>query len=603
MAMMNHKRLSVPRLLTPIALAITLAACSSKPETPVSVDITLDPTQTTQSYMMRADSSEGSLQNDWLIMALKASVQSGNTDQASLLIKRLAKQSLSEVQQAEWQLSRAQLLFNNNQAKEAYKQLNFQAWWQLPQEQWKDYHSLRSDILEVLSDYFAASRELVLLSDYAQSDVQERIAERIWQNLYTYSQYEITSLVTTKNEETLDGWLQLAIYMKALDSNLPQLKNTLEHWFAENPTHPAATYTPLAITDILNLDISKPTSTALLLPLTGKFAKQAQLVRDGFIFAMMNDDEREQDATLTVLDTNTQSAEEIKARIISDKVDFIVGPLVKSNIEKLQQAQALSENPIPALALNIPSSVNPDSSMCYLTLSPEQEVAQAAKHLFSKGYKYPLIIAPKGRLGIRVQDAFEAEWQKYSSNKVATSFFTDKRQLQRNVNQVFGLQESQQRIAQMDALLKLDIETEPRSRRDIDSVYIVAKNSELTLIKPFIEVAVNPDAKQPELFSNSRSHSGDKQYEDLTGVIYSDIPLLIEENTSLKEQLQSLWPNNSNTEKRLQALGMDAYYLMEALPQMKAVDGHSIHGKTGILTIDDNCVVQRQISWSEHGAI
>ncbi|MBW3697137.1 YraN family protein [Vibrio sp. T187] len=603
MAMMNHKRLSVPRLLTPIALAITLAACSSKPEAPVSVDITLDPTQTTQSYMMRADSSQGSLQNDWLIMALKSAVQSGSTDQASLLVKRLAKQSLSEVQQAEWQLSRSQLLFNNHQAKEAYTQLNFQPWWQLPQEQWKDYHSLRADMLEVLSDYFAASRELVLLTDYSDGLDDERLAERIWQNLYTYSQYEITSLVTSQNEEILDGWLQLAIYMKTMGNNLPQLKNTLEHWFAENPTHPASIYTPLAITDILNLDISKPTSTALLLPLTGKFSKQAQLVRDGFIFAMMNDKEREQNATLTVMDTNTQSAEEIKAKIIEDKVDFIVGPLIKSNIERLQQAQMNSDKPIPALALNIPNQVSVDSSMCYLTLSPEQEVAQAAKHLFSKGYKYPLILAPKGRLGDRVKEAFEEEWIKYSNNKVATSFFSDKRQLQRNVNQVFGLQESQQRIAQMDGLLKIDLETEPRSRRDIDSVYIVAKNSELTLIKPFIEVAVNPDAKQPELFSNSRSNSGDKQYEDLTGVVYSDIPLLIEDNTSLKSQLQNLWPNNSNAEKRLQALGMDAYYLMESLPQMKAVEGHSIQGETGILTIDDNCVVQRQISWAEHGAI
>ncbi|MDN3614062.1 penicillin-binding protein activator [Vibrio gallaecicus] len=603
MAMMNHKRLSVPRLLTPIALAITLAACSSSPQAPVSVDITLDPSQSTQNYMMQADSSQGSLQNDWLIMALKAAIQSGSTDQATLLIKRLAKQQLSEIQQAEWQLSRAQLLFNNDQPEEAYKQLNFQAWWKLPSEQWKDYYSLRSDMLEVMSQYFSASRELVLLSDYVETAEQELIANRIWQNLSAYSQYEITELETNKNEEVLDGWLQLAIYMKTLNSNVPQLKNTLEHWLEENSNHPAALYTPIEISDILKLDISKPTSTALLLPLTGKFGKQAQLVRDGFIFAMMNDTEREQDATLTVLDTNTQSAEAIKAKLIEDNVDFIVGPLIKGNITKLQQAQTGKVDAIPALALNIPNEIVDGTNMCYLALSPEQEVAQAAKHLFTQGYKYPLILAPKGRLGERVKEAFEQEWQKYSSNEVAMSSFADKRQLQRNINQVFGLQESQQRIAQMDALLNLQIETEPRSRRDIDSVYIVAKNSELTLIKPFIEVAINPDAKQPALFSNSRSNSGDKQYEDLTGVIYSDIPLLIEEQSAVNSQLNELWPNNSHAKKRLQALGMDAYSLMEALPQMKVIDGYSISGETGVLTIDNQCIIQRQISWAEHGAI
>ncbi|WP_299685330.1 penicillin-binding protein activator [uncultured Vibrio sp.] len=601
MATMNHKRLSVPRLLTPIALAITLAACSSSPQAPTRVDITLDPAQSTESYMMQADSSTGSLQNDWLIMALKASVQAGKTDQATALIKRIAKQELSEVQQAEWQLARAQLLLNNAQPQQADNQLNFQPWWKLPDEQWKDYHELRANSSEMQGKYFEASRELVLYSEYPGDANPQQIADRIWQNLNSYSQYEILELKTSPTEDTLAGWLQLTIYMKALNGNLPDLQKTLSDWLAENPRHPAATYTPQAITDILALEISKPTSTALLLPLTGKYGKQAQLVRDGFIFAMMNDKDREEDATLTVMDTNIQSATEIKATLEENKVDFIVGPLIKSNITKLQQAQKNHENSIPALALNIPTQLEPDTNICYLTLSPEQEVAQAAKHLFAQGYKYPLVLAPKGRLGDRVEQAFKEEWGKYSNNDVAISFFSDKRQLQRNVNQVFGLQESQQRIAQMDGLLDLDLETEPRSRRDIDSVYIVAKNSELTLIKPFIEVAINPDASQPALFSNSRSNSGDKQYEDLTGVFYSDIPLLVESKNKLNSQLNTLWPSNSNGQKRLQALGMDAYYLMDALPQMKAVQGYSIPGKTGVLTIDNNCIVQREISWAEHG--
>ena len=603
MATMNHKRLSVPRLLTPIALAISLAACSSTPQAPTRVDITLDPTQSTESYMMQADSSQGSLQNDWLIMALKSSVQAGKTDQATLLIKRLAKQPLTETQQAEWQLARAQLLFNNQQTEQAYQQLNFQPWWKLPNEQWKDYHNLRADILEVLNQYFEASRELTKLEEFDDNQDQQLIADRIWQNLSSYSQYEVLALKTAPDEDVLAGWLQLSIYLKTLNGNLPELQSTLQDWLADNPYHPAAKYTPQAITDILALEISKPTSTALLLPLTGKYSKQAQLVRDGFIFAMMNDKEREEDATLTVLDTNTQSAEEIKQTLVDNKVDFIVGPLIKSNITKLQEAQKGHEDAIPALALNIPDQLEADTKLCYLALSPEQEVAQAAKHLFTQGYKYPLILAPKGRLGDRVQEAFKEEWSKYSSNEVATSFFADKRQLQRNVNQIFGLQESQQRIAQMDNLIDLPLETEPRSRRDVDAVYIVAKNSELTLIKPFIEVAINPDAKQPALFSNSRSNSGDKQYEDLTGVFYSDIPLLVEGKGELNKQLNELWPSHSNGQKRLQALGMDAYYLMDALPQMKAVEGHSISGETGVLTIDNNCVVQRQISWAEHGAL
>ncbi|MDE1233596.1 penicillin-binding protein activator [Vibrio aestuarianus] len=601
--MKNHPRLSVPRLLTPVALAMALAACSSNPSAPTSVDITQDPMQSAQSYLMQADSSQGSLQNDLLIMALKATINENNNEQAQLLIKRISKQSLSEAQQAEWQLARAQLFINDEQLEQALSQLNFQAWWKLTPETWAQYHQTRADIFTALGRPFDSSRELVALADYVDNAQQEAIADQIWLNLNHYNTHTITTLTTDVSENILDGWLQLAVYMKTLNGNIPQLKNTLEQWLTENSTHPAAIYTPKAIQDILSLEIIKPTNTALLLPLSGKFAKQAQLIRDGFIMAMMNDKDRDTNATLTVIDTHAEDAADIDAQLIEKNIDFVVGPLIKANIENLHKLQQARLASIPTLALNIPDQVEEGVNTCYLALSPEQEVEQAAKYLFSQGYQYPLILAPQGNYGQRVVEAFNSEWRKYSKNKVAVNLFGDKRQLQRNINTVFGLQDSQQNIAQMDALVGIDLESQPRSRRDIDSVYIVANSAELTLIKPFIEVAINPDATPPKLFSNSRSNSGNKQYEDLNGVTYSDIPLLIHPNPQLDSQMNQLWPKNSNTERRLQALGMDAYQLMVELPQMKVVEGYNIQGKTGTLSINDQCIVQREISWAERSAL
>ncbi|WP_447474711.1 penicillin-binding protein activator [Vibrio harveyi] len=603
--MMNHKRLSVPRLLTPVALAITLAACSSGPRQPDSVDITLEPTQSVQNYMIQADSTEGSLQNDWLIMATKAAIQANELDQAELLIKRLSRQQLSEVQQAEWQLARATLQQKQGKYSQLLQGLNFKPWWKLPSEQWKDYYELRADAYQSLNQPFEANRQLVAEGQYASSAEQREISSRIWMNFGSYSENELTALQTEPSEDVLDGWLQLAIYAKTLSSNIPQLKNTLEHWLSENPSHPAAVYTPAEIQNILSLEIVKPNNTALLLPLTGKFAPQAQLIRDGFIFAMMNDQARDPSATLTVIDTHAYSADQIKQRLINENIDFVVGPLQKENVEKLQATLDGSETgvKIPTLALNIPEEVQAGTDMCYLALSPEQEVAQAAKYLFSQGYQFPMILAPNGVYGQRVVEAFNEEWSKYSSNKVATSYFGDKRQLQKNINGVFGLQESQQRIAQMQSLMRISLESQPRSRRDVDAVYIVARSSELTLIKPFIEVAINPDAKPPKLFSNSRSNSGGATYEDLSGVAYSDIPMLINPDPTIATQMNELWPDQSNMEKRLEALGMDAYKLLGELPQMKLLPGYSVDGQTGVLSINNNCIVQRELDWAERGAL
>ncbi|WP_350940546.1 penicillin-binding protein activator [Vibrio metschnikovii] len=601
--MKNHQRCSVTRLLTPVALAIMLAACSTTPSVPTSVQITDKPQLSAQTYLMRADSSQGSLQNDWLIMALKAAVAENDRPQAELLIRRLSKQTLSDAQQAEWQLARAQLSFNQQQYQAVLSRLSFPTDWRLDPRQWQKYYQLRADSLLALDRAFDANRELVGLYEHSTSQQQSIIAQQIWQNFDEYSSSAITTLTTASDEEILDGWLQLAIYVKTLGSDLPQLKNTLEQWLKENASHPAARYTPQTISDILALDLVKPTHTALLLPLSGRFAKQAELIRDGFIMAMMNDPQRDPNATLTILDTNTESLESVDATLAEKQVDFVVGPLVKSDIEKLQTFQKKRGQAIPTLALNIPDKIEPSSTTCYLTLSPEQEVAQAAKYLFSQGYRYPLILAPQGSYGDRVVEAFNQEWRQYSTNKVAVNLFGDKRQLQRNINNVFGLQASQQNIAQMNSLLGISLESQPRSRRDIDAVYITAGIADLTLIKPFIEVAINPDTRPPKLFSNSNSNSGGRQFEDLTGITYSDIPLLIESGNPVATQAAELWPRTSNADRRLQALGMDAYQLMLELPQMNAVKGYTISGQTGVLGIDQNCIVQREISWAEHGAL
>ncbi len=51
-------------------------------------------------------------------------------------------------------------------------------------------------------------------------------------------------------------------------------------------------------------------------------------------------------------------------------------------------------------------------------------------------------------------------------------------------------------------------------------------------------------------------------------------------------------------EKRLEALGMDAYKLLGELPQMKLLPGYSVDGQTGVLSINNNCVVQRELDWT-----
>ncbi len=598
---MNHKSFSVSRLFTSIALMLLISACSSLTSTSDKVDITAPPAQTSLAYTQQAEELDPSTeQTDLLIMALKASVVEKNYPQGQTLLNRLIKMPMNNMQQAEWQMARAQITAATVDSETALKGLNFQEQWQLADVQWSNYHQQRAKLFEDINDHFNADREWIAVKEFQTPNQLEATDQRIWENLEQYSADEIVQLKAQPSETELQGWLYVAIQMKTKLKNPAGLQTELQQWFSNNISHPIVTHTPEDVQKILDLEITTPKNVAVLLPLSGKYEKPAKLIRDGFIHAMTNDADKDPAFKMTIYDTSSQSLQDIYTTLQTNGTDFIVGPLIKDNVEQLQ---SINDDTIPMLALNFPDDLEQSSQVCYLTLSPEQEGAQAAKHLFKSGFKYPLVLAPKGTLGDRITEAFTAKWNELSNTPVASQDFGNRADLQKNVKSAFGLTDSQVRINQIKQITNLDLETEARSRRDIDSVYIIANRSELTLLKPFIEVAINPDAQPPKLFSNSSSNNGKaRAYQDVAGIVYSDIPMLLDKDSKAMREYNELWPNSSNTEKRLHALGMDSYSLLAQLPTMKVVQSYNYQGQTGKLSIDDQCVVQRELSWAEHEA-
>ncbi len=598
---MNHKIFSVPRLFTSIALMLLVSACSSLTSESDKVDITAPPVQTSLAYTTEAnDTQPSNEQTDLFIMALKASVVEKDYDQGQSLLKRIVQFPLNDMQQAEWQLAKAQITAATVDSETALKGLNFQQQWQLADAQWRNYHQQRAKLFEDIRDFFNADREWIAYKEFQPVNKQESTDMRIWENLEQYSKDEIIQLKAQPSETELQGWLYVSTQMKTQLNNPSGLKTELQQWFGINISHPIVTHTPEDVQRILDLDISTPQNVAVLLPLSGKYEMPAKLIRDGFIHAMTDDADKDPALKMTVYDTSTQSLQDIYAQLKANNTDFIIGPLIKDNVERLQD---INNDNIPMLALNFPDELDKGTQVCYLTLSPEQEGAQAAKHIFETGFKYPLVLAPKGKLGERITEAFTEKWNELSNTPVASTPFGNRAELQKNVKDAFGLTDSQARINQIRQISNIEMETEARSRRDIDSVYIIANRSELTLLKPFIEVAINPDAKPPKLFSNSSSNNGKaRAYQDVSGIVFSDIPMLLDKDNVELAEYDNLWPKSSNTEKRLHALGMDSYSLLAQLPTMKVVQSYQYQGQTGTLSIDDQCVVQRDLSWAEHEA-
>ena len=91
---------------------------------------------------------------------------------------------------------------------------------------------------------------------------------------------------------------------------------------------------------------------------------------------------------------------------------------------------------------------------------------------------------------------------------------------------------------------------------------------------------------------------------DLNGVIFADMPWVINpeknlspELLSIRQQITTLWANNFNENLKFYALGVDAYQLISQLNRLKTLSHLTMNGATGKLSLLPNGHIQRQLIW------
>ncbi len=598
MSQFTHRSKSVSRLLTPVAFALVLGGCSiANPYlNKTDINISQPATDHATNYLLKAESSGGSESIDWNILALKAFLQEGQWHQAEKQSQRIAQETLSPIQNIEWQLSTAYLYQQLQQPKKALSQLNFESWWQVTPQQFQRYYELKAALYESTQQFILAATARTALNQYLSTAARTTNWQQVWSDISRLNNTQLQAANINPDNTVLRGWIQLAMLKNTFANNPVKLKSMVQEWLSTHPYHPAHDAMPSEITRIMNMDLSQPKNIALLLPLSGKYEAQGKAVRNGFVDAMMKNPERSNDEKLTIYDTQSKSMTDIMAKMKQAKIDFIIGPLTKSKIVELQN---IDQDDIPMLALNEPSTLNTQTNTCYFSLSPEQEAQQSAQHIFTSGMHYPLVLVPNSGFGKRVGNAFIEQWKKLTGRTPELKYIGSPNQYQKELANIFGLNASKTRIQQMQRLLGSNVKGESRSRRDIDAVYVIANKTDLALLKPSIEVTLNPGIKSPQLFTSARSNPGDnRQMNEISGIQFNDIPLIVSPTPTEQADRQKLWTNQGNGEIRLHAFGMDAYSLINQLPKMRVLNQHTFDGQTGQLSINNQCIVQRQLEWA-----
>ncbi|HGG9111403.1 TPA: penicillin-binding protein activator [Enterobacter hormaechei subsp. xiangfangensis] len=313
-------------------------------------------------------------------------------------------------------------------------------------------------------------------------------------------------------------------------------------------------------------------------------------------------------AELKIYDTSAQPLDQVLAQVQQDGASIVVGPLLKNNVEALMK----SNTTLNVLALNQPEQVQNRANICYFALSPEDEARDAARHIHEQGKQAPLLLIPRSTLGDRVANAFAQEWQTLGGGVVLQQKFGSASELRAGVNGGAGIALNGSPVSaslpqqQSVTIGGLTIPAPPTDAQisgggKVDSAYIVATPEEIAFIKPMIAMR-NGSQSGATLYASSRSAQGTAGPDfrlEMEGLQYSEIPMLAGSNPQLMQQALGAVRNDYSL-ARLYAMGVDAWALANHFTQMRQVPGFELNENTGDLTADQDCVINRKLSWLKY---
>jgi hypothetical protein len=419
----------------------------------------------------------------------------------------------------------------------------------------------------------------------------------LWDNLTQLSSYALERF--NRGSVIQQGWTNLALYHQVYANSGVELDQAINNWRRRYPGHPAVAILPEqdeALADLAPVNIER---LAVLLPQSGANERLGDALKAGILAGL-----DKQSISDTVFIDENLSTQVLSEQLSQFNPDFVIGPLLKANIDKLAQAKTLIDT--PTLHLNTFDGERLSLQHYFFALNPEHEVQQALEHFLAKGYQKPMLLAPNNANGQRLVDYFNIQWQRYSETKPQIGFYNDNKDMPNTITSLLEVDKSKQRIKTVKSLFKQEVESETRSRSDIDAIYILGDAIETRLIKPYLDVNVSTFAQRIPLYASSKSHS--KQIDrtdkgDLEGLYFTELPWMLNATVkqhNLRNQYNTLWPENADISQRLFAMAYDAVSVLSDIRQLSVMPGNKFTGLSGKLSVNTSGHIERTLDWAQY---
>lgn len=430
--------------------------------------------------------------------------------------------------------------------------------------------------------------------------------ETLLRDLQNLTPNDLQSLAAQTPDPVFKGWVELAI-IAASAGDEQSARQQMAAWQSQYSGHPVNS--SIINTIILQQPqaLGRPTKIAVILPLTGRLAKPAKAIRDGFLAAYYSAANKQYLPQIQFYDEpeDANQIEDIYQKAVSDGAEFVIGPLSKNAVTALSQSSNLS---VGVLTFNYgenPNYVPPN--FFQMSLSPEQEAVHVAEHAWLDGHTNAAAITPKTTWGDRVYQAFKTRWEELGGVIVEQQTYNSKASdYGVPIKRLLNLDESDARFRSIRRMVPGKVQFEPRRRKDVDFVFMAASSRQGRLLRPQLKFH---RASEIPVYATSHVYGGRLQPDmdrDMNDVKFSDMPWTLKNNSrnaDLKAKIAKLFPGNSQRFMRLYALGIDAFQIIPELNRMRRNRFASFQGETGILYLDITNRLQRKLLWAQfkHG--
>ncbi|SMF51373.1 hypothetical protein SAMN02745866_03247 [Alteromonadaceae bacterium Bs31] len=462
---------------------------------------------------------------------------------------------------------------------------------------------LRATLLCDIAEYRECISERITIDTLYEKNPEQLADERdlnqdlTWLALMELPLKDLQMESQMQKEPILRGWYTLARLSKDNQTNMRMQLQSVESWAQRWPEHPASLRLPADLQLLKQLVEEQARQIAVLLPLTGKLSGAADAIRDGMMAAFYETaTSSDKQPDLRFYDTSSKNINELYDQVVLEGAQVVIGPLDKDKIDELALRPALA---VPTLALNYPENPVGDTLQLFqFGLAVEDEAKQVAVRAWRDGMRRAMVLAPANPWGDRGAQTFIEQWQYMGGSLAGDYRFKSQKDYSNLVRDAMDVSDSQARASRIRQILGQALEAEPRPRKDIDLIFLMAHPSQARQIKPILAFHYAGDIP---VYSTSYIYNGEidsNADRDMNGIRFATLPWFFNEALPEKQAIDKHSTRNS-AYQRLYALGVDAFHLYPRLRQLDELRNARYYGSTGTLSLDDHRRVVREQTWAQ----